>query len=108
MSEPPILASNAPEQEQGGLTNQPMSKRVTSYDPKALAKYRRINYNEAIKGHYNCLPSANTLRNAVPLGVNIDSGAERFKSEVPGGHMATTFHVGSSFTKGQRIYKDPD
>jgi hypothetical protein len=84
-----------------------MNKAV-SYDKKALAMFRRMHYDQAIKGHYDSLPSTNTLRNSVNLGPNLDQGIDRFKVEFTAAHHATTHYIPNSFTKGMKVYPDKD
>jgi len=63
-----------------------------------------MNYNEAIKGHYQGLNSANTLRNSVKLGRNLDSNFDRFKQELKGGQYSNShYYPTNTFTKGIRL-----
>lgn len=60
-----------------------------------------MNYNEAIKGHYEGIQSSNALRNSVGMATNLDAAFERFKVSVKGGHYAQTMADNGSFKENK-------
>jgi hypothetical protein len=77
--------------------------RVLSYTKEALAKYRNINYTQALNGHYD-VASANTLRYSVQGAVQMHSSTKRFKPDLKGAFFSNAYADNSGFGSGKPVF----